>query len=314
MGMKFDDVLSYANGAYYYEDSQLQPLPVADFSTGYKMSRKDIQDWFGVINTLPEVPKYFIVNETSLKSNLEPFRGNRTYVNGGWAVYEPVEWVPTMFLNRVIPKNEFPIQFNRTTTSINQTKLYAGLKSMASASASASYGAMKAEASVEIKGEIELDLDTKVVETMSQEGTLGSKPVHEVVLGMTIKMRRVYSWEFAEDDVTYLFRISLGPLVEDCRWSGATDGGNSISNESFRHVSELQYYAGYYKAQILPAFTKEKEVKKVHVALKAPTWSCWYVYEEPYGSPKNFRERNNTEATTMAWQTFKPVATFVAAA
>lgn len=151
MGYSFEGILRRSDGSYYYDETKFPQveIPLALESEGtYRLKREKIDEWWGVTKNMPKLPKYMIFNDTregplhTENAEWDLYRAWH-YLNGGYTVYEPVEWVPTVHLINAIPKSELKSPFKRTTTRFRSERLCGKISAVMSASASASYANMK---------------------------------------------------------------------------------------------------------------------------------------------------------------------------
>ncbi|PKY05680.1 hypothetical protein P168DRAFT_317203 [Aspergillus campestris IBT 28561] len=270
MDYSFEGILRRVDGSYYYDETKFPQvkIPVAPESeVTYRRKRSQIDEWWGVTNNMPKLPNAICT---------APWH----YVNGGYTVYEPVEWVPTVHLINAIPKSELKPTFKRTTTKLQSERLYGKISAVMSASASASYASMKVDASIRVEGEVEAELNTKTVEEKTEEETIGDKPIVEVVFGMNIRVKPAYSWRFVRD---------------------VWHRGHIVWNT----WNELVHSAHGLVAQVLPVLSRDR-ITGLHVALRAPEWQDFYAYVSGHQGPEVAGEEKRV------WLAMKLVATLLA--
>ncbi|KAL4745511.1 hypothetical protein BDW72DRAFT_53443 [Aspergillus terricola var. indicus] len=318
MVYEFAGVNRRADGTYYYDEDSIPQveIPMADRSEGtYRLDKKTIDEWFGFTKNMPKLPKFMIFNDLRYGQTHSELRGTDItywhYVSGGFGVYEPVEWVPTVDLIRSIPRSAIPGKFTKKTVKTTKTRLYGSVGSLFTASASATYAAMKVDAQVEVKGEASSELDTSATETLLQEGRVGDKPVVEIMLGMNIRVRQVYYWRFNDEyDLWYRYWTKTGwdmqPKFEyETSWRSGP-GWNTIHvpDSQLRRVDKLVHHGGIYY-QLLPVL-KNGQLDGLHVAISQPGWQDWYAFTNGTGTPEVLGPE------TKAWEAIQPVATLLA--
>lgn len=318
MVYEFAGVNRRADGTYYYDEDSIPKveIPMAERSEGtYRLDKKTIDEWFGFTKNMPKLPKFMIFNDLRYGPTHRELKGTDTtywhYVSGGFGVYEPVEWVPTVDLIRSIPRSALPGTFTKKTVKTTKTRLYGSVGSLFTVSAGATYAAMKVDAQVEVKGEASSELDTSATETLLQEGRIGDKPVVEIMLGMNIRVRQVYYWRFNEEyDLWYRYWFSTGWDMQ-LKWEYETSwhsgpGWNAIHvpDSQLRRVDKLVHHAGIYY-QLLPVL-KNGQIDGLHVAISQPGWQDWYVFTNGTGTHEVLGPE------TKAWEAIQPVATLLA--
>lgn len=318
MVYEFAGVNRRADGTYYYEDDCIPrvEIPMAEQSEGsYRMDKKTIDEWFGFTKNMPKLPKYMIFNDLRNGTPHHELRGTTQttwqYVSGGFGVYEPIEWVPTVDLIRSIPKSALSGTFKKETVKREKTRLYGKIGALFTASGGATYAGMKVEARVEVRGEAESELDSKTTETLVREGRVGDRPVLEIMLGINIRVRQVFYWRFNDEyDLWYRYwiRPTWGPKLEfdyETSWhSGPGWEAIHVPDSQLRRVDKLIYHHGIYY-QLLPVL-KNGQIEGLHVAISQPGWQDWYVFTNGTGIPEVLG------AETKAWESINPVATLIA--
>jgi hypothetical protein len=64
MGYTFPGIKRNDNGVYYYDENDIPEVhvPIAkEFKGNFKMTLKQLDDWFGVSPTLQPLPKYLVL-------------------------------------------------------------------------------------------------------------------------------------------------------------------------------------------------------------------------------------------------------------
>ena len=170
---------------------------------------------------------------------------------------------------------------------------------------------MKVEANVEVKGEASSELDTSATETLLREGRVGDRPVHEIMLGMNIRVRQVFYWRF-NDEYDLWYRLwakqdwdfKLKMYYETSWHSGPSWDAVHVPDSQLRRVDKLVHREGIYY-QLLPVL-KNGQIDGLHVAISQPGWQDWYAFTNGTG----IHEVLGPE--TKAWESIQPVATLIA--
>ncbi|GES65078.1 C6 zinc finger domain protein [Aspergillus terreus] len=218
-----------------------------------------IDEWFGFTKNILKLPKYMIFNDLrNGPANHETRGTDLTY-----CTMSPVGLMST-----------------------NQSN---GIGSLFTVSGGATYAGMKVEANVEVKGEASSELDTSATETLLREGRIGDRPVHEIILGMNIRVRQVYYWQF-NDEYELWYRFWAKQVWDfkpkkyyETSWhSGPSWDAIHAPDSQLRRVDKLVHSASIYY-QLLPVL-KNGQIDGLHVANTQPGLQVWYAFTNGTGT------------------------------
>lgn len=228
----FSGVKKSPSGAFYYDDNDvsMKSVPIANCEGDYPLKEDELKRYFGVEpSRMAKLPEYYIIprlhstlvdpnqNEivgamTSGGSGVVPILGRAVnqafavneqkhvaksgskqwYITGEVIVYTPVEWVPIVRETRTIPKNHFEAEYNRTTTMIKTTELYGSGEASFTMSIGGGWNGLKLELSNTTSLKASYTRSNEYKEEIKQKGRLGNVVIKEVVMGMCLRMKRVY--------------------------------------------------------------------------------------------------------------------------
>ncbi|KAF9324318.1 hypothetical protein BG006_000673 [Podila minutissima] len=104
----------------------------------------------------------------------------------------PPPWAPIICEKRTIPKSHFELKYEKTTTTIQTSELYGKGEACFTISIGGGWKGAKLELSSTISVGASYKKSTEIKEEITQKGKLRSVVIKEVVLGMCLRMKRVY--------------------------------------------------------------------------------------------------------------------------
>ncbi|EGU86517.1 hypothetical protein FOQG_12853 [Fusarium oxysporum f. sp. raphani 54005] len=284
MSFTFNGVKKDGNGAYYYNDGDVEShrIPLSDQCYGdVRMSREQLEEWFGISNdTLPDLPAYYILPR--LDSTWGGTAGGGWWnVTGDIVVYKPIEWVPSVARIRDFPKNSIVTNIEKERVETTTTKLYAKAEFALEVSAGGNYMGIKAEAKAKTETGVEFEKEVRNKDTYTQKGVVGDVALVEVAVGLMLRVEEIY---------THNIKVWVDGREkgDSLGWHGGPSWNDiHIPSRSLSRVGGLQFSkitmtggghsAGLY-VQTLPVFDEKKELKDLHIALSNVGWTDWYAY------------------------------------
>ncbi|KAJ9425867.1 hypothetical protein QL093DRAFT_2575451 [Fusarium oxysporum] len=271
MSFTFNGVKKDGNGAYYYNDGDVEShrIPLSDQCYGdVRMSREQLEECL-----------------------LHPARLDSTWggtAGGGWwnvtgdiVVYKPIEWVPSVARIRDFPKNSIVTNIEKERVETTTTKLYAKAEFALEVSAGGNYMGIKAEAKAKTETGVEFEKEVRNKDTYTQKGVVGDVALVEVAVGLMLRVEEIY---------THNIKVWVDGREkgDSLGWHGGPSWNDiHIPSRSLSRVGGLQFSkitmtggghsAGLY-VQTLPVFDENKELKDLHIALSNVGWTDWYAY------------------------------------
>ncbi|KAI9376095.1 hypothetical protein BJX61DRAFT_539109 [Aspergillus egyptiacus] len=269
---------------YYYDDNDADrvrvPINYEDARGNFSLDKSKLDKWFSLDkHANRNLPKYIIKNELEYGPQHGGGSDAYWYLNGPIAVYEPVEWVPSVHLIKQFPGSMLEKEMSIKESEVQQTELWAAASGSLSISASASYMGIQAAAETKIEGGVKTSKDTTRIREVIEHGKIPAEtPCFEVMVGILLKMRKVRSFYLRKDDVYW-------SRYDNKRLSWAF-GDNSWSWSDVRvldyalqrpEVKALQFHFDSTYVQTLPVLD-QKKLTGMHIAFSCHTWTNWYAY------------------------------------
>lgn len=201
------------------------------------------------------------------------------YITGEVVVYKPLAWVPIVRERVTIPKSHFETEYEKKKTTIQTSELYGKGEACFTMSIGGGWRGLKLELSSTVSVEADYRKSTEVKEEITQKGKIGDVVIKEVVMGMCLRMERVY------ENSVHLYLNDKGRdnslIWRDCESSSQADPSELI------YVGPLQFHpismtgTGHSSSlylQTLPVFSAEKNLLYLHLLLSCKGWTSWYTY------------------------------------
>lgn len=281
--MEFQGVKRDDNGAYYYDDGDIEKIqvPLSGETQGdVQLSHEQLEEWFGVTeSSLPELPAYLIAPRlnSTLGGQYENDPGQDWwYITGGVAVYRPVEWVPTVTRVKEWPENSALEDLQGDEVEAAMNTIYAN--------AEASLETLDGDNYMGVKGVVrekdQLNAEGRL-ERISTDTDVGDVPVAELALGFMLRVEEVHthSLQFWMDDRGTAESLSW---QEGPGWDEIQVVSDSLANVSGLQFSNIPMSGdGHSQSlyiQALPVLDESKQLTDLHLALSCSSWHHWYAY------------------------------------
>ncbi|KAG0376022.1 hypothetical protein BGX24_008392 [Mortierella sp. AD032] len=310
---------SIGTPALYYDDNDVNMIhvPVAKCEGDYILSAAELQHYFGVEATrMGKLPKYLIIPR--LNSTWNSSRSTSTSrswwdITGQVVAYKPLAWVPIVREKGTIPHNHFKTEYERNSTTIETSDIYGHFQSSFTLSMGGSWKAVRAEVSTTTKVEANYRTFIEVKEEIKQKGMIGNVVIKELILGMALRVQRVYEHSVH----LYLNGEAKG---DSLTWDGPSSWGDLwIASNALPDVEFLQFHpismtgTGHSTSlflQALPVFNAERHLEDLHLVLSCSGWTDWYVYND---GVKTTYAIGAGRTETLPVPGKQPLATFIAA-
>ncbi|KAF9176697.1 hypothetical protein BGZ51_009738 [Haplosporangium sp. Z 767] len=303
--------------AFYYDDNDINMIniPIGQCEGDFILTADELKRYFGLdASRMGKLPEYLITPR--LNSTWNHNRSNKTGrswwdITGEMVAYRPIEWVPVVRVKSTFPYSHFPVEFNKTTTTITKSELYGHFEASFTMSISGGWKSITMEASTTSSVEASYRTSTEVKEEITQKGTTGDVVVKEIMMGMSLRVERVY-----ERSVNlYLNNDDKG---DSLTWDGPESWDDlHVPASALRDVAPLQFHpipmsgTGHSKSlfvQALPVFGANRRLTDMHLILSNTGWVDWYAYN---GGTKT--ENSGRVETLPVPDNQKPLVTFFAA-
>ncbi|KAF9116672.1 hypothetical protein BGX30_005890, partial [Mortierella sp. GBA39] len=310
---------SIGTKALYYDDNDVNMIdvPVTGCEGDYILSAAELKRYFGVeAARMGKLPEYLIVPR--LNSTWNSSRSNSTSrswwdITGEVVAYKPLAWVPIVREKGTIPYNHFETEYERNSTTIETSDIYGHFEASFTMSIGGSWKAVKAEVSTTTKVEANYKKSTEVKEEIKQKGTIGDVVIKELILGMALRVQRVYEHSVH----LYLNDEAKG---DSLTWDGPSSWGDLwVASNALPNVEFLQFHpmsmtgTGHSTSlflQALPVFNAERHLDSLHVVLSCRGWTDWYVYN---GGVKTTYATGDGRTETLPVPGKQPLVTFITA-
>ncbi|KAI1923000.1 hypothetical protein LOZ52_001154 [Ophidiomyces ophidiicola] len=263
---------------FYYDDDDVArthvPVNYEDQRGNFSLSKAQLDKWFSIDKRSKlSLPKYIITNEMEY-GNKEQNQYWR--LNGGIAVYEPIEWVPCVHLIKQFPASMLEKEITITESETQQTELWAEASASLSMSASASYFGVQVAAEAKVEGGVKTKKETSRIMEVKEHGKIPpGTPCYEVMVGMILKLKKTHSFNLRPDDV-YWTQNDNRKLT----WGGDESWGSiQVLDYSLqrKEVKALQFYYQSTFIQTLPVLQNQK-LHGMHILFSCVGWKEWYAY------------------------------------
>ncbi|KAG0052325.1 hypothetical protein BGZ90_006519 [Linnemannia elongata] len=307
-----------ANGsnAFYYDDNDIKMIdvPVGQCEGSYILNPDELKKHFGVDPArMGKLPEYFIAPrlDTTWNTSRSESTGRSWWdITGEVVAYRPIAWIPIVRELRTIPRNHLAMEFEKTTTTIQTSEIYGKFETSFTLSVGGGWKGIKAELSSTTSIEASYKTSWEDKETIIQRGKIGDVVVKEVVMGMSLRVERVYERAVH----VYLNDEKKG---DSLTWNGPESWGDCwVAASALRDVKALQFHpismtgSGYRSGlflQVLPAFNADKKLTDLHLVMSCSGWTDWYTYT---GGSKTI---NGGRVETLPMpDNSKPLVTFIA--
>jgi hypothetical protein len=309
---------SVGSQAFYYDDNDVNMIdvPVAGCEGDYILSATELERYFGVEPArMGKLPEYIIIprlDSTWNTSRSESTSRSWWDITGEVVAYRPLAWVPIVRENGIIPYNHFETEYEKSTTTIETSDIYGHFEASFSMTAGGSWKAVKAEVSISTKVEANYKKSSEVKEEIKQKGKIGDVVIKEIILGMALRVQRVY------ERSVHLY-LNDERKADSLTWSGPSSWNDLwIGSSSLRDVGFLKFQSmimtgtGHTTSlllQALPVFNAEHHLDDLHLVLTCSGWTDWYVYN---GGVKTAHAVGAGRTETLPIPGKKPLVTFIA--
>lgn len=290
--------------AFYYDDRDINMIdvPVGECQGDYILSKADLKRYFGLDpSRMGKLPEYFIAPRLDSAHNDARSTGGAfdeiraiSDVTGEVVAYKPLEWIPSVHARKTIPYNHFKVEFEKTETTIKTAELYGKFEASFTISAAGGWKSIKAELSSTSTFEASYKITTESKEEIKTKGNLGDVVVKELVMGMSLRVRRVYErsvhmyfgWK-VKNPIGDAFNFKVAKMEPILTWDGPESWDDiRVKSSALRDVKPLQFFPvpmtgnGYKDGlwlQVLPVFN-DKKLTDMHLVVSANGWDDWAAY------------------------------------
>ncbi|KAF9537460.1 hypothetical protein EC957_008102 [Mortierella hygrophila] len=225
----------------------------------------------------------------------------------------PVAGFPIVREKGTIPYNHFETEYEKNSTTIETSDIYGHFEASFTMSIGGSWKAVKAEVSTTTKVEANYKRSTEVKEEIRQKGTIGDVVIKELILGMTLRLQRVYEHSVH----VYLNDEAKGNSLT---WDGPSSWGdlwvasNALPNVEFLQFHPMSMTGTVHSSSLFlqapPVFNAERHLDNLHLVLSCKGWTDWYVYN---GGVKTAYPIGAGRTETLPVPGKQPLVTFIAA-
>lgn len=211
---------------------------------------------------------------------------------------------------RTIPCSHLEMEFEKTTTTIQTSEIYGKFETSFTLSIGGGWKGIKAELSSTTSIEASYKTSFEAKETIIQKGKVGDVVVKEVVMGMSLRVERVY------ERGVHVY-LNGEEKSDSLTWDGPDSWNDCwVAASALRDVKALQFHpismtgTGYRSGlflQVLPAFNADKKLTDLHLVMSCSGWTDWYTYT---GGSKTI-DGGRVETLPMP-DNSKPLVTFIA--
>ncbi|KAF9979684.1 hypothetical protein BGZ75_009343, partial [Mortierella antarctica] len=222
--------------AFYYDDRDVNMIdvPIGQCQGDCILTEAELNRYFGINpSRLGKLPEYIIAPRLhSAHDASRSFSGMEetrlmSEVTGEVVVYQPLEWIPFVHARKTIPHNLFQTEFERVETTIKKSEIYGSFEASFTMSAGGGWKSMKAEASAGATFEANYRESKEFKEEIKTTGKHGEVVVKEIVMGMSLRVKRVYEhsvnlrfgWKIV-DPIGKAFNFEKAELETILTWDG----------------------------------------------------------------------------------------------
>ncbi|KAF9936994.1 hypothetical protein BGZ67_001820 [Mortierella alpina] len=274
--------------AFYYDDRDVNMIdvPIGKCQGDSPLTDAELDSYFGIhpskIGKLPEyiiAPRLHSAHDASRSfSGLQETR-LMSEITGEVENHSP---------------NLFHTEFESVETTIKKSEIYGSFEASFSISAGGSWKSMKAEASAGATFEANYRETKEFKEEIKTKGTYGEVVVKEIVMGMSLRVKRVYEhsvnlrfgWKLV-DPIGKAMNFQKAELETILTWDGPESWDDiMVKSSALRDVGPLQFHPvpmtgnGYKHGlwlQVLPVF-EDKKFVDMHLIVSADGWKEWAAY------------------------------------
>ena len=293
---------------YYYNADDVErvhvPVNYDAQRSSLPLSKAQLDKWFSVEQRSKiDLPKYIIKNEMEYGPKQSD---SYWYLNGGIAVYEPVEWIPCVHLVKQFPPSALEKEVTIKESETEQSELWAGASASLSLSVSANYFGVQVAAEAKVEGGVKTKRETSKIMEVKEHGKIApGTPCYEVMVGMILKTKKVRTFYLKPDDVyctTYNDNILTWGHGESWAFGDVYVSDYSLGRNE---VKGMRFYDQGTYIQALPVLNNEK-LTGMHIVFSFVNWVDWYAYTRAED------KHEAGEASYQAYPAWEPMSTLLA--